>query len=361
MTSDEDVRREAEDRRKESSDVRRLFAENERQRARAIEEITAHNDESRASYAHNQSEATKRFIEKRSDDPFPKIQPSLLNSADIADYVRTTGMVYPFHPDKLKTASYEVRLLGKWTFVDKKGEVQHGELREGDRFVLKRNSIAFMTAEPLFQLPDYIALRHNLKINHVYKGLLVGTGPLIDPGFTGRISLPIHNLTENDYELHGGDGIIWVEFTKLSSNKNWDRRRKDEPRRGFYRMFPPGKTREKDVFEYISDATNHLPVPSSSSAKIATDSRRALKTARRAEKAVRTNTRALTIGGVVALVGLSASLIAPVVVDLRSRVQELEEQVQVENSTPPMPGPTPTPTPTPTPAPSSPPGTSPTP
>lgn len=281
-------------------------------------------------FATDQEEATRRFLETRSSDPFPSITPALLNSADIADYVLETGMIVPFRPDKLKTASYEVALLGEWIYVDRKGQVQRGDLKEGDEFKLRKNSIAFMTAEPLFQLPDYIALRHNLKISHVYKGLLVGTGPLIDPGFTGKISLPIHNLTQNDYVLKGGEGIIWVEFTKLSENPTWRHgpRSADHERRGRYRAFPPFKSRDSAVTDYINDAVQHLEVPSSSSAKIAETAKKARRLSRRTEDKVVRNTRYLTLAGAIAIVGLAASLIGPVVVDLRSQADDQRQQIK---------------------------------
>ena len=37
---------------------------------------------------------------------------------------------------------------------------------------------------------------------------------MVDPGFHGRLSLPLHNLTSNSYRLVGGEGFIWVEATK---------------------------------------------------------------------------------------------------------------------------------------------------
>lgn len=336
---------------RESSPLEKRLADDEFEREKSRRYAREANK--KLDYAKDRDEATRRFLNTRAKDPFPEIQPSLLNSADIADYVSATGMILPFDSERLKTASYEVGLLGKWTYVDEHGMINRGELHKGERFILKRNSIAFMTAEPIFQLPDYIALRHNLKIGHVYKGLLVGTGPLIDPGFTGRISLPIHNLTESDYELVGGEGIIWVEFTKLSSNALWQpgsRPRIASRRRAKYVQFPPRKTRTKDVFEYINDATEHLPVPSSSSAKIATNASQALKKAKEARRLVTKNARFLTIAGVIALVGLAASLIGPVVVDLRGRTTQLEQELdqlrsdQQSSSTP-----TPTSSPGPTP------------
>ena len=73
-----------------------------------------------------------------------------------------------------------------------------------------------------FHLPEYIAARFNLHIRHVHKGILLGTGPLIDPGFSGKLLIPLHNLTDNDYKSKGGEGIIWVEFTKLSIHEFWN-------------------------------------------------------------------------------------------------------------------------------------------
>jgi hypothetical protein len=61
-------------------------------------------------------EAEKYFEKFEHSDPFAQeIPPALLNSRDISEYVRVTGMVHPFNvekPGKLKSASYEVDFLG---------------------------------------------------------------------------------------------------------------------------------------------------------------------------------------------------------------------------------------------------------
>ncbi len=129
------------------------------------------------------------------------------------------------------------------------------QIEHGIKFVLKANSIAFVTVEPVFRLPDYIALRFNLKISHIYKGILLGTGPLIDPGYEGMLSIPLHNLTRNDYTFKGGDGLIWMEFTKLSRNNLWHRGgllRTD--RLGEYKGFPLEKNKLEDVDAYVEKA-----------------------------------------------------------------------------------------------------------
>ena len=49
-------------------------------------------------------------------DPFPNIPSALLNSADIHDYIETTGMVYPYDPKFMKSSSYEAQIGDKAIF-----------------------------------------------------------------------------------------------------------------------------------------------------------------------------------------------------------------------------------------------------
>ncbi len=206
--------------------------------------------------------ALKAFERFRGKDPFPEIASALLNSADISDYVAAAGMLCPFRPKKLKSASYEIAFLGKCVYWDEDGKKRVRIIRPGQEFLLKRNSIAFVTLEPVFRIPDYIALRFNLKITHIYRGILLGTGPLVDPGFMGRLSVPLHNLTNNDYTLTGGDDLIWMEFTKISKHKRWDSTEKLANQEGLYHPFPPDKNLP-DVEYYLRKADPHRPIRSS--------------------------------------------------------------------------------------------------
>ena len=40
--------------------------------------------------------------------------------------------------------------------------------------------------------------------------------------------IPLHNLTNNEYTVEAGDGIIWVEFTKLTNNEFWETSEKSD-------------------------------------------------------------------------------------------------------------------------------------
>lgn len=166
--------------------------------------------------------AEERAREWRDRDPFGDTIPAALLSKDhIREYVRVTGMLCPFYPDesgRLKAASYEawpIRFI-RWNEDGQRivHEISRNEY-EINGYELKENSITFMQIESKIRLPNYIALRFNLSITHVHRGLLLGTGPLVDPGFSGDLLIPLHNLTSAPYRIRRG--VIWFEFTKTSA------------------------------------------------------------------------------------------------------------------------------------------------
>lgn len=205
-------------------------------------------------FAIDDKEAAQKYEEYKLKDPFPKVRPALLNSNDIKRYVAATGMIHPFHPEPetkhLKQASYAIKMLGKCIYWDEEGKKHEKIIKEKQEFKLKGNSIAFISLEPRFRLPYYIALRFNLKIKHIHRGLLLGTGPLVDPGFNGKLAVPLHNLTMNDYYLRGGDDLIWFEFTKIDIDSST------------ITEFPSNKNIE-DVNDYLHKAYHGKPVRSS--------------------------------------------------------------------------------------------------
>lgn len=293
------------------------------------------------------AKAQRRFNRYKSCDPFPEIIPALLNSADIYDYIRVTGMICPFDPKKLKSASYEISILGLCIYWDEDGKKQEKNLKKDEEFILKANSIALVSIEPKLRIPDYIALRFNLKIKHIHKGILLGTGPLVDPGYVGKLLIPLHNLTTNNYIFQGGEGLIWMEFTKLSYNKRWhhetgsnkrfsnvgilrkSNRNPAIPRFGKYVLFPGDKSKDNvndfiiDIIEIYGEIRSSLPniiVDAKKSAenaeKLAKDAQQSAKEAAdNAENAANTVKSIqdqiifrLTIGGIVTAIATFLAL-----------------------------------------------------
>lgn len=192
-------------------------------------------------------------------DPLPNILPALLNSADIRAYQEACELISGevFDPDRLKAASYRINCRGTIYWTDDGKLRQKQAITPGNPYTLQPNSIAFISPGVKFNLPDFLAARFNLSISLVHKGLLLGTGPLIDPGFKGELLIPLHNLTTSPVELKAEDGIISVEFTKLSplgaqSYKN----KKFDFLPSFPNGLPPGPV------DRHFDKTHGLPVQS---------------------------------------------------------------------------------------------------
>lgn len=210
-------------------------------------------------------EAIVRADTWENDDPFPEIFPALLSSAEISDYARATGMVYPFYLDALKSASYEAHIGGEFILWDGTGQRKTRTISRGDPCVLPANSISFVQVEPTFRLPNYLALRFNLRITHVHRGLLLGTGPLVDPGFAGKLLIPLHNLTSSDYDLDTTEALIWIEFTKtsfVSNNGSINKPPSLPERKGKFKGFPP-KKRHFEPDQYLRKANAGNPIRSS--------------------------------------------------------------------------------------------------
>ncbi len=150
------------------------------------------------------------------------IADTLLNSEDIKKVVTATGVVSPFFVGggpkaRLKKAAYEGRIgSSAYIFKDKNVPVRIFDESTDTSLCIPENSIVFVECDLDFRVPDFVALRFNLQIQHVHRGLLLGTGPLVDPGFWGKLCIPLHNLTDQSYEIPKTEGLIWLEFTKTT-------------------------------------------------------------------------------------------------------------------------------------------------
>lgn len=241
-----------------------------------------------------------------------------MGSAAFAEYAKITGMVYPFKgfdrekrtfkDGLVKPASYEVRPGDSFFFFDDQGVRQHLDLTSATchrHITLKANSITFCSTDERFRLPSYIAMRFNLRIKHVHRGILLGTGPIVDPGFNKKLLIPLHNLTDSDYVISLDEGLIWVEFTKtfLWAQSGATLTLPDVPL--------PVNT-QKDYNKFFMEASGGLPIRSSipTAVKLAED--RADYAIRQVEKLeTRIQTMSL-IGIITALIALFA-IVLPVV------------------------------------------------
>ena len=211
-----------------------------------------------------------KYAQYRSFDPFPEIENALLNSADVFDYIETIGMVFPFDENQLKGVTLSLR-IGDWAvYYNEKNEKVKKNIKEDKEFKLKSNSIAYVQIYEELHLPAYIIARFNLRVTNAYRGILLGTGPIVDPGFVGKLFIPLHNLTNNDYVFNYEEPLIEMEFTKLSGNSEWNKVIRDEEkikRKGKYKKWEPTfdqiETDKRDLEYYLRRANQGLGIQSS--------------------------------------------------------------------------------------------------
>lgn len=204
-------------------------------------------------------EAAKRFkdydektIPRETLKALEEIPFTLLSSSQIETVVKETGAISPFYSQpktgekpRLKLAAYEGRIGSKAFQFGEDSAPKPIFSREADDFLtIPKNSIVFVECDLNFRLPEFVGARFNLQIVHVHRGLLLGTGPLVDPGFWGKLCIPIHNLTSEDYRIPKDEGLIWLEFTRTSA-----------PITGDPSGEPPFKGRQFwDITEYLDKA-----------------------------------------------------------------------------------------------------------
>lgn len=114
---------------------------------------------------------------------------------------------------QLRPAAYTLR-IGDY-YVDSDGN--RGRLTEKhDSFVMRPNSIVFVSTKERLNLPFYIAARFNIRVEWVYKGVLLGTGPQVDPGFKGFLSCPLFNLTDRPIPIRRADNFATIDFERTT-------------------------------------------------------------------------------------------------------------------------------------------------
>ena len=290
----------------------------------------------------NDVDAEARFERFRHTDPFPDVRPALLNSADLLDYVATVGMLSPYEitpklrEDWLKPASCAVACTGNvlrfgWdTKKQRLTKTADHVLKEGDRLQLPANSITYLHLGTIFRIPDYMAARFNLAIREIHRGLLVGTGPLVDPGFVGQLFVPLHNLTSNEYSVKFGEPLVWVEFTKLSPNPAWHSP-SSERRVADYVPFPERKLKRKTPALYLDHANDGKPVASSIPEEVERAMVVANEASDRVQRVVRTLRNIGIVGSVLAVLAVLLPMIN-LVSDTNARIDSLStDRVQTKS------------------------------
>ena len=119
-----------------------------------------------------------------------------------------------YSKDKVRPASYTLT-IGE-DYVDSAGRVRKLSKGKDTFFYMEPNSIVYVSTAEKLNLPFYIAARFNLRVKWVYKGILLGTGPQVEPGFRGNLSCPLFNLTDRPIKIALSDEFATIDFERTT-------------------------------------------------------------------------------------------------------------------------------------------------
>lgn len=151
----------------------------------------------------------------------------MLSSPQIGIYFDHGFLVKNPERNLLKGATYDMRLgTPAYRFSnEEKEEINLGLENDANKniqknLVLLPNSLTFVTTIEKFRLTRDVIARFNLKSKWIHKGLLLGTGPIVDPEFEDYLYIPIHNFSNKKVEIGFGKPLIVLEFTKTLNTTN---------------------------------------------------------------------------------------------------------------------------------------------
>lgn len=157
---------------------------------------------------------------------------TLLSDKDILATIKTGQLkVSPWNSALLQPASIDVRLGNRFRYfsdwstmapIDPKVQENDSTLIQclnGQDFVLAPGQFALGSTVEDFAIPDNLGARFEGKSSIGRLGLLTHvTAGFIDPGFSGSITLELHNLRSRPIRLWPGMKIGQVCFYDLSSH-----------------------------------------------------------------------------------------------------------------------------------------------
>jgi deoxycytidine triphosphate deaminase len=150
----------------------------------------------------------------RYEDPHAKDQGILLSNRIHELCEQKLLIEEGYQPENLRPASYTLKIGDD--YIDSEGN-KRSLSDEEDTIVFKKNSIVFVSTKEKLSLPYYVIARFNLRVNWVYDGILLGTGPQVDPGFAGYLSCPLYNLTNSDITIRRGQDFATIDFEKTTA------------------------------------------------------------------------------------------------------------------------------------------------
>jgi deoxycytidine triphosphate deaminase len=149
-------------------------------------------------------------------DPNKDASPGLLLSDRIEFYREKVNLIFPYDRQYLRPGSYTIHAGCEYIISPRAGELIHGDLADDKSVVIPPSGLIYIRFFEEVNIPHYLIARFNLRVTQVYRGLLLGTGPQVDPGFRGYLGCPIHNFTDTAKTISFFEDLITIDFEKTT-------------------------------------------------------------------------------------------------------------------------------------------------
>lgn len=141
----------------------------------------------------------------------------MLSNTEILGEVNSGALtIDPFDEKYLEPASYDLRIGKDAATVPKNGGGDPTiDLEKAGFLVVQPYAPAIIYAMEHLKLPLDLAGRFGLKSGLSRRGVYASVGPQVDPGFDGKLSVTLFNLTPVPVALNYGDTFLSLELHRL--------------------------------------------------------------------------------------------------------------------------------------------------
>jgi dCTP deaminase len=122
-------------------------------------------------------------------------------------------VIDPFDDDQVQPASIDLRVGDEGATIKNKRRVN---IKELGVLILEPGDFGVVSVLERIKLGPQFAGRIGLRSKYARKGLIATTGPQIDPGFEGGLTLGLANLTPRAVSIGHKDDILTLEIHRLA-------------------------------------------------------------------------------------------------------------------------------------------------
>ncbi len=156
---------------------------------------------------------------------------------------------------QVQPASYDLRLGAKCYLGDEQKIIQLDA--KNPALCIPPQDVAILSTREVLHMPRDLIGRWNIRIGLIYKGVLLVSGPQVDPGYDGQLYCVVYNFSTKAVILKKDDHIATIDFVTTTPYREHTSRPFIQSRKRFedYIEFIQSQPRE-----FVDETTEKLRV-----------------------------------------------------------------------------------------------------